>query len=132
MIISTVLALDSLGRITIPVKIRKKVDMHIADKISMYIVNNQIVLTKATEEENSRKIDDFGRLVLAKNIRNLLNINPGDKVIINSENNRIYVSKLQKNCVFCSSNDEENLIEYNGVKICTECIKKISNLNINK
>ena len=67
-----------------------------------------------------RHIDELGRMVVPKELRKKLDIADGDPVEIFSDGDRIVLMKYQPNCHFCGS--DENLVEFKGKKICSECI----------
>ena len=48
----------------------------------------------------------------------------GSKVEILARGNEIVIKKYIPSCIFCHSSEE--LVEYNGQKICRECAKKIA------
>lgn len=72
---------------------------------------------------NFREIDSAGRIVLSKDIRNHLNIKPGDILHVEADDGFIKISKAEKKCIFCNS--QENLTEFSGKNICSNCIEKI-------
>lgn len=72
-----------------------------------------------------RAIDSAGRIVLPIEIRKELDlINSDSKVEILAKGNEIILKKYAPSCIFCHSADE--LIEFNGQKICKKCVAKIS------
>lgn len=76
-----------------------------------------------------RPIDDNGRVVIPKNLlTDILKANVDDRVFvqISYTDDSIILKRYQDTCSFCSCCD--GLKEYQGIKICPECIKKISNM----
>ncbi len=72
-----------------------------------------------------RNIDSVGRIVLPVELRKELDIaNDDSKVEIFARGNEIIIKKYAPSCIFC--HDTENLIEFNGQKICMDCVEKIS------
>ena len=66
-----------------------------------------------------RSVDVAGRIVLP-----IENINSEDsKVEILAQGNEILIRKYVPSCIFCHETDD--LIEFNGQKICKACAKKI-------
>lgn len=71
-----------------------------------------------------RNVDIAGRIVLPIEIRKELDITGEDsKVEILARGNEILIKKYVPSCIFC--HETENLIEFNGQKICKECAQKI-------
>ncbi len=70
-----------------------------------------------------RRIDELGRIVLPIELRRNLNIEIKDPMEIYLEGDKIVLKKHYDACVFCGS--RENLKEYMGKHICSECIKHI-------
>ncbi|MGN0549392.1 MAG: AbrB/MazE/SpoVT family DNA-binding domain-containing protein [Acutalibacteraceae bacterium] len=72
-----------------------------------------------------RSVDIAGRIVLPIEIRKELDImGEGSKVEILARGNEIVIKKYIPSCIFCHNSEE--LVEYNGQKICRECAKKIA------
>ena len=76
--------------------------------------------------EYIRGIDDMGRIVIPKDIRILLEIEKDDKYEISTEGDDIILRKYNQKCIFCGS--EENVKDFNGKGICSDCALKISEL----
>jgi len=70
-----------------------------------------------------RKVDELGRIVLPIEIRKTLDINVKDPVEIFTDGNQIVLQKYQPACLFC--NDVENVVYFNGKRVCTACIQKM-------
>lgn len=74
-----------------------------------------------------RSIDGAGRIVLPIEIRKELDLmGENSKLVIVTEGNEIKLRKYAPSCIFC--HETENLIEFNGQKICRSCALKISEL----
>lgn len=74
-----------------------------------------------------RNVDFAGRIVLPIEIRKELDLMGEDsKVEIIVEGNEIKLRKYAPSCIFCHS--EEELVEYNGQKICRKCAEKIGKI----
>lgn len=74
-----------------------------------------------------RSIDGAGRIVLPIEIRKELDlVGENSKVEIVVEGNEIKLRKYAPSCIFC--HDTEDLVEFNGQKICSSCASKISSL----
>lgn len=74
-----------------------------------------------------RKVDELGRVVIPIELRRTLDINERDGLEIFVESDRIILRKYEPACTFCGSMDE--VIEYKGKRICTECAKKLGALS---
>lgn len=70
-----------------------------------------------------RKVDELGRIVLPKELRTILGINEKDSIEIFTDGDRIVLQKYQPACTFC--NNANDVIYFNGKRICAECITKI-------
>ena len=70
-----------------------------------------------------RKVDELGRVVLPIELRRTLGINIKDSLEIFVDDSAIYLQKYQPACIFCNSADE--IVEYEGKKICRECLNKL-------
>ena len=70
-----------------------------------------------------RKVDELGRIVLPIEIRKVLDIKQKDALEIFTDNNRIVLQKYEPACIFCGNTDD--IIYFNGKRICTECIKTL-------
>ncbi|MBR6530903.1 MAG: AbrB family transcriptional regulator [Clostridia bacterium] len=74
-----------------------------------------------------RTIDTAGRIVLPIEIRKELDLMKDDsKLEIIARGNEIVLKKYAPSCIFC--HEENNLIEFNGQKICRSCAEKIGNI----
>ena len=121
---------DELGRIVIPIEIRKNLKIKEKDKMNIYLENHNIVIEKyIKDEENNtltRRVDELGRVVIPIEIRYRLGIKEKDKFEIYVDNNKIILKMYYTSCVFCRGT--ENLIEYNNKLICNNCKIKISKI----
>ena len=70
-----------------------------------------------------RKVDDLGRIVLPVELRRNLGINIRDSLEIYVNEDAVMLKKYAPACIFCEENDD--LIEYKGRKVCRKCIKNI-------
>lgn len=74
-----------------------------------------------------RDIDSMGRVVIPKEIRKQLNIESNvDSVEIFIQDDCIILRKHSPACFLCNKMDE--LVKYNGHKICVNCIDKLKEL----
>ena len=76
-----------------------------------------------------RHLDNLGRLVIPIELRKAMGISKGDPVQMEVNGNTLTVKKHEDSCMICGkSGDLFNVHE--NKKICSGCIKKISELNI--
>ena len=74
-----------------------------------------------------RKIDEAGRIVLPKELRKQLHLTENDSSLeFFIDNDSIVLRKYVPSCIFCRN--AENTVDYNGVKICKDCIEKLNKL----
>lgn len=122
--------IDNLGRILIQKEIRENLKLNYNDKMNIYLENNNIVIEKYIEDEETntliRRIDELGRVVIPIEIRNRLGIIEKDKFEIYVDKNKIILKKYHTSCIFCRSTN--NLIEYNNKLICNNCKTEISKI----
>ncbi len=74
-----------------------------------------------------RTIDLAGRIVLPIEIRKELDLmQEGSKLEIIARGNEILLKKYAPSCIFC--HEENDLIEFNGQKICRKCAEEIGKI----
>lgn len=71
-----------------------------------------------------RNIDELGRIVIPKEMRNKMNFKNADPIEIYVEDDKIILKKYDAVCLFCGN--AENLIEFKGKKLCTDCVDAMS------
>ena len=71
-----------------------------------------------------RRIDELGRIVLPIDQRKSIDVSPRDYVSLKLENGNIVISKHNKTCIFCGSEDE--LGDFKGQPICATCRKELA------
>ena len=71
-----------------------------------------------------REIDRLGRVVVPMDIRKSLSINAGDVLKISADDSKIILQKAEDKCVFCNGTDD--LREFEGKFVCSECRAKLS------
>lgn len=74
-----------------------------------------------------RKIDELGRVVLPIEIRKRFNLNEKDTVsiLIDEGTETIMLKKTSPSCCGCSATEGLKALN-NGIYICTDCVKKVS------
>ena len=73
-----------------------------------------------------RKIDELGRIVMPAEIRQTLGLQVRDAMEIFIDGDRVILQKYQPSCIFCTNADD--LVYYEGKRICPECLSKLKNL----
>lgn len=116
--------IDQLGRIVLPIEVRKKLGIKPFDDIYYGIVGEEVHLSKVDKGGwIKRKIDNLGRFGFSKEIRNKLSM--PDKCIVDLvlEGDVIKLSRSKINCIMCGSS--ESVKNVKGVRICQSCIDEI-------
>ena len=88
---------------------------------------------KSTKKKSTgmiRKVDDLGRIVIPIELRNEFGIAEKDPIEIFVEGNNIILKKNEPNCTFCGT--LKNLIKYQEKQICSNCLKELSEIKIEK
>lgn len=105
--------IDELGRVTIPIEIRRLTGIDASVCTDLYIKNGAIRLSKG----NGRALDKPGRYTIPKEIRLRYGWETGQEMEVYAESECICIKK--KGCDWCE--EAENLIEVNGHHICKKC-----------
>ncbi|MBE6834763.1 MAG: AbrB/MazE/SpoVT family DNA-binding domain-containing protein [Ruminococcaceae bacterium] len=74
-----------------------------------------------------RKVDEAGRIVLPKELRKKFHLIENESSLeffVNEDS--IILKKYEPSCMFC--NRVEDTVEFEGVKICKNCIEKLNKL----
>lgn len=74
----------------------------------------------------TRQVDELGRFVLPIEIRRALDIKEKDSLEIFTEEDRVILRKYEPACIFC--NNADNIVYYEGKRICRECLAKLKDL----
>jgi len=81
-------------------------------------------LNKMKNANVIRRIDELGRIVLPIDQRKSIDVSPRDYVSLKLENGNIVISKHNKTCIFCGSEDE--LSDFKGQPVCAVCRKELA------
>ena len=73
-----------------------------------------------------RQVDKLGRIVIPKELRGSLGIDEKDPLEIFVDGEFIMLRKYEPSCSFCG--EASDLTEFQGKKICLECLEKIKYL----
>jgi transcriptional pleiotropic regulator of transition state genes len=128
MIKGIVRKLDELGRITLPTENRRILGMVAGEPVDMWLDNNTVrvrVFDKTSLKGIVRNTDDLGRITLPIAFRRSLKIDVKDPLDMYIDGQVICIKPVKLQCVCCGSNEEEKLVQLNGVHICPSCVKKL-------
>lgn len=109
--------IDDLGRIVIPIEIRRVAGVINRDMLSLCLVNGVVRLSKG----EGRKLDELGRYVVPKEIRDSYGWKIGQAMDIYLEGEEICIRKF--GCEWCD--ETEDLLKIHGHRICRKCASKI-------
>ena len=122
-------SLDALGRITLPLPIRRQLELNAGDKLGMYVNDSNCVVIQTDdngEVHDCRKLDKLGRIVLNSSLRNRVDLKENDTVDIIVTEKNIVLKKKESTCTFCG--DGRSLKNYKGRLICSGCARTISKI----
>lgn len=105
--------IDELGRVVIPIEIRRTTGIDVLVHTDLFIENGVIRLAKG----NGRVIDKLGRYCIPKEIRRRYGWNIGQEMEIFEDCGNICIKKV--GCEWCGCT--EDLHEVKGHCICKEC-----------
>lgn len=115
--------IDELGRIVIPMELRRSLTIVKGDAIEISAYKELIILEKSADKTDSssivRNLDELGRIVVPVELRRKLDISEGDAVEIFVDGSKIMLKKYVPGCIFCGNIQE--IINYKGKKICKSC-----------
>lgn len=109
---------DELGRIVIPIELRRTLDLKEKDPIDIYTEGEFIILRKGTEDNIGivRKVDELGRIVLPIELRRNFELAEGDAVEVNVDGDEIVLKKyvVEGKCAVTGTVSRRNKL-YAGV-----------------
>lgn len=118
--------IDELGRVTLPIELRRNLGIEEKDPIEIFVESGAIILKKHEETAETskntgivRKIDELGRVTLPIEIRRMLDIEEKDPIEIHVDDTLLFLKKYYASCIFCG-NLEENVL-YLGKYVCKKC-----------
>jgi AbrB family looped-hinge helix DNA binding protein len=121
--------LDGLGRVGIPIELRRLNGMERNDAAycTIYLENEFIVIKlKETSDRSVRKLDELGRLVIPSEIRKNY-LKNGDAVEFFEEDKTLYLKKHVVSCMCCD--EVQGIKEINGVKLCKKHTLELAKLH---
>ena len=116
---------DDLGRIVIPMELRRDRNIAVKDPLSISREGNRIVLVPRTGIADGivRKVDDLGRVVIPAELRRALDIKPKDQLAILTDGKSIVLVKFFEGCVLCgTTSDRVSTTRIHGKVVCLDCI----------
>lgn len=118
--------IDELGRVTVPIEMRRTANINSGDKVGIYVVESilHVVLPPNMEKYvgMNRPVDELGRFTIPIEMRRTLNIEQYEKVDLYFEGEELLIKKA--GCHYCGS--QKNLEEYKGYLICPTCGQEIA------
>lgn len=126
--------LDKLGRIVIPIQVRRKEGLNYHVKVNVYVgENGEIILKKSDDKSEialTQTLDCLGRFVIPITIRRELDLKKGTLLdIIWEDTGIIIIKKSYVHCAICGEIDNSNTIIIKEKHICNNCIKDIRKLS---
>ncbi len=109
--------LDDLGRITLPIEIRRRYEINDGDRLGINLEGNTIRISK-TVTGMSRAVDELDRVVIPKEYRKTLRFDDCQQVDTWVEDGEICISKYGNGCIICGSVDD--LIVTKEFNICRQ------------
>jgi transcriptional pleiotropic regulator of transition state genes len=110
--------IDELGRIVIPIEIRRATGIDNRGNLVLNFDNGILKLTKG----KGRRTDELGRYTIPMEIRSINGWKEGQVLDISLEGEVICIRKF--GCEWCK--EIEDLIEIKGHKLCRKCAGKVS------
>jgi Regulators of stationary/sporulation gene expression len=109
--------IDELGRVTIPIEIRRATGINSGIMAELYLEKGIIHLRRG----KGRKLDELGRYTIPIELRRSQGWKDNQELEMYVEGKEICIRK--EGCDWCDST--ENLITIDGHKLCTACIARI-------
>ena len=127
--IGVIRELDDLGRLVIPMELRRQHQLECGTPIMIYAdLDGNVMFLKNYEHIQAagiiRKIDQLGRLVIPKEIRLQWELEPGTRMMLYADGcGNIMLRKILNECAVCRSTD--NLHRHRHIVLCYECMEKL-------
>lgn len=116
--------MDTLGRYTIPISLRRLIDIENDGEIAIYQKESYIVIRKVDEEGDlvqTRRKDQLGRVVIPSEMRKNLGLEINSMVEFFTKGNEIYLLPWQPGCFCCGQTSD--VVIFHGKKLCRNCIR---------
>ena len=121
--------IDDLGRVTIPMPIRKSLKATTRVWCEVYQSDGMVVLDFDSNASvgDKKRLDSVGRVTIPISIRDELNLIIGSTVKIYQQCKKLYLQPVDK--IDCFGNEiNDNYIEYRGKKISSKSFNEIVKL----
>lgn len=121
--------LDQLGRITLPIELRRSVNAGVKEPLDLFLDGSVIHLKKGT----GRKLDELGRYTIPSEIRNTFGYAERQELDIYVEGAEICIRKESNACAVCGR--DEVLLELHEVgeaHICKKCALVVMDMVMEK
>ncbi len=112
--------LDELGRVTIPIEIRRATGIEVLEPVDLYAENRVLHLVKG----KGRKLDQLGRYTIPKEIRRSNKWGERQALDVYIENDEICMRKAGEECSICGA--DSHLIKVDDGALCLVCLRKAS------
>lgn len=113
--------LDELGRITLPIEVRRRFDLKEGDRLGLQL-DGQVIRISKHITGMSRPLDELGRITLPIEYRRTLSIGENGQVDTYVDGEEICLQKF--GCEWCSNTND--LVEINGHKLCISCMAAVT------
>lgn len=110
--------LDELGRITIPIEIRRATGIEVLEPLDLFAENRVLHLVKG----KGRKLDPLGRYTIPKEIRRSNKWEEGQALDIYIECGEICIRKAGEECSICGA--DSRLIKVDEGAVCLVCLRR--------
>ena len=116
--------IDELGRVLIPIGMRRRLGIGEKDKVYMGVVDEVVVVTKKEEADLiERTTDKLGRIVIPMEWRRVLSIADGAVLDCVLDGDVVKLSRSKVCCVMCGGS--ENVKDVKMIRLCQECVEEI-------
>lgn len=79
----------------------------------------------------TRPIDHLGRVVIPMELRRTMNLKPDTNMeIFVEDGNKIILIPYRALCFCCGNPEQKKLLEYEGVFLCPDCVKKFTETEV--
>ena len=115
---------DELGRVLIPIEMRRRLGIGEKDKVYMGVVDEMVVVTKKEAADLiERTTDKLGRFVIPVEWRRRLSIADGAILDCVLDGDVVKLSRSKVCCIMCGGSI--NVKDVKMVRICQKCIEEI-------
>lgn len=116
---------DELGRVTLPIEMRRTLGMVAGEPVEITCEHSVIKIELRKKESIcgiTRCIDPLGRITVPKETRDMLHIGTKDAVMVTINGGSLLLTPVKHTCVFCGSTKQIKLVSKNGMYVCSNCV----------